>query len=125
MKKVLKIGGNQTINIDSTKRFDLLFCTTSLPRETAKSRQVVSDLSPNERRALREEVLKILEILHDRVDDWIDDSLELNEAGDVITVSFNILVDDIEADGSERDFITSQEFYKLKEHVEQVLNESV
>ena len=79
--------------------------------QVKSSKELYQDMDNMTREAITGRIRSAIEVMHDNVDAWLPSSFEI-ESGNVITVTYNIVMTNIEKEVAEDVMLTS---FKLRE----------
>ena len=79
--------------------------------QVKSSKELYQDMDDMTREAIADRIKSAIEVMHDNVDAWLPSSFEV-KSGNVITVTYNIVMTNIEKEVAEDVMLTS---FKLRE----------
>jgi hypothetical protein len=92
-------------------------------KKKCESKEIYELMSEEEREVVVKRVRRALEVMHDNIERWLPYSFSLNDIGTCLTIEYNMLVTDIEADRAENELTTSNRLKEAGQELKKLIKE--
>jgi hypothetical protein len=116
-------GTDTTISVMTISPKDFWDSRHELHEKMVKSMEVYNSMNEETRLALISKIQRAMAIMHDQVEEWLPDSLSMDETGNNIRVEFNFLAAEIDKEIQLLDQATSFDIRNTVEKTKSALAE--
>ena len=94
-------------------------------KRVQESQEIFDSMTKDQRDVLIERLKRATAIMYDTVDDWVPDSLSLQEDGSCIRIEFNLIFTNIDIDIENKHKATTFKLQEMRKELEEIISEGI